>query len=997
MKKTSRSGSALLVTILVVSLLLVVTLAMVAVVRMELRTVSTHHDHLIARANAKLGAEIAIARLQELAGRDGRITATSALYNTALGQDRWTGVWDASTEDFLGWLVSGENMNPAVSAGDGPDAPPVWLVDRGNRNTYGVVVQSVSTGTGRYAFWVSDENTKAGLPPAGTKPMIEFPQRRGLAWGGWGSVADPAEEGRLRIAAQRGTLSPAMPLLDDLGMGTEVMDSAEGRERLQRMVSEAQIPLLGGNLTPGQDWFHDLTLYSRSLLVDVPRDSLRYDFTARQVPSGIGYPGNGRVQGGALFTAWSQKGGWLTAPVDGGAVFTRITPSEHLLTEVSIRFSVFALPPEGGETETPLVVRYQVQAETWNSSHMQFGFHTQSNALALRFRGLPPLRVSGVDGNGIPFSLPPINLEHLVSRVDGSEDVEVAHLIPFNPQSPFFGTLLYRSGEIRLAVSADGGNDLTTWNRERGGKLRRVFPVRDSELGAAGWIEHVFEDRMVPTTASSLNVALEGTDTMKVYVSTGQNLNPGSDLFFNNPDDLATVIQEFQPQPSFQGGDIDKPRDDESFVFGFGVELRKNLSELLQVQGIRKSEYPPEMFEPLGAADTYSPDPFENRAGIFQTTDGRDYFYRTSQGVSIFDGYVDFPVSVGGLRNIELVRDQRIGSPWPIDEADQGVPSDNWVFDRGFYSTLPERNADTPSPHVYYTEQLKGRRLANSYLELYEDENLPLAPEHARMQNISLGLGDPREAALHLWVQHGFNLNSLNVRAWESLFRAHRLSDWTFAEGQMDLDAVFFRFPGSAQNAEEVYYEQELRNLDEEGIRQMAFRQPFRGLLTEGGVNEPRLLAERLVARLRARSRPLFSVQEFVDEGILADLLDPDKPGAVSSINQVFADYKQAPIYLSQADIMEALAPLATVRGDTFVVRGYGQSGPSPDSRGARAYCEVIVQRIPTPMEVPAGLETLEDFRNIKRTQWHNLSAAGHPFGRRFKVIGFRWLSEDEI
>ncbi len=71
--------------------------------------------------------------------------------------------------------------------------------------------------------------------------------------------------------------------------------------------------------------------------------------------------------------------------------------------------------------------------------------------------------------------------------------------------------------------------------------------------------------------------------------------------------------------------------------------------------------------------------------------------------------------------------------------------------------------------------------------------------------------------------------------------------------------------------------------------------------------------------------------------------------------------------------IMDAIGPLLSVRSDTFRIRGYGEVlNPSDAAKvEATSYCEAIVQR--TPNLAPNGL------------------------GRKFVIIGFRWLRPNDI
>jgi Tfp pilus assembly protein PilX len=72
-------------------------------------------------------------------------------------------------------------------------------------------------------------------------------------------------------------------------------------------------------------------------------------------------------------------------------------------------------------------------------------------------------------------------------------------------------------------------------------------------------------------------------------------------------------------------------------------------------------------------------------------------------------------------------------------------------------------------------------------------------------------------------------------------------------------------------------------------------------------------------------------------------------------------------------DVMTVLAPILTVRSDTFRLRAYGEAvNPVRGARiAATAYCEAIVQR--TPDRAPPGL------------------------GRKFVIVFFRWLGPTDI
>jgi hypothetical protein len=103
---------------------------------------------------------------------------------------------------------------------------------------------------------------------------------------------------------------------------------------------------------------------------------------------------------------------------------------------------------------------------------------------------------------------------------------------------------------------------------------------------------------------------------------------------------------------------------------------------------------------------------------------------------------------------------------------------------------------------------------------------------------------------------------------------------------------------------------------------------------------------------------------------------------------RIGATAEGAPPALSQGDIMKALAPVITVRGDTFVVRGYGESRNLKGEVIAKAWCEAVLQRVPQFVDPTDSVDTAID--QLKST-------ANKMFGRRFEILSFRWLSPKEV
>ena len=93
--------------------------------------------------------------------------------------------------------------------------------------------------------------------------------------------------------------------------------------------------------------------------------------------------------------------------------------------------------------------------------------------------------------------------------------------------------------------------------------------------------------------------------------------------------------------------------------------------------------------------------------------------------------------------------------------------------------------------------------------------------------------------------------------------------------------------------------------------------------------------------------------------------------------------------FLTQADVLQVLAPTLAARSDTFRIRTYGEvNGVDGVTPVARAWCEVIVQRMP---------KYLDSKDNPGTAPLDLTSTVNKNFGRKFQVISFRWLSPNDI
>jgi hypothetical protein len=92
--------------------------------------------------------------------------------------------------------------------------------------------------------------------------------------------------------------------------------------------------------------------------------------------------------------------------------------------------------------------------------------------------------------------------------------------------------------------------------------------------------------------------------------------------------------------------------------------------------------------------------------------------------------------------------------------------------------------------------------------------------------------------------------------------------------------------------------------------------------------------------------------------------------------------------YIDQADVLRNLSAQLTPRGDTFVIRTYGDSIDAKGKVVARAWCEAVVQRVP---------EYTDSIDPQETKQADLTSSANRDFGRKLKIRSFRWLNPSEV
>ncbi len=359
------------------------------------------------------------------------------------------------------------------------------------------------------------------------------------------------------------------------------------------------------------------------------------------------------------------------------------------------------------------------------------------------------------------------------------------------------------------------------------------------------------------------------------------------------------------------------------------------------------------------------------------------------------------------------------------DLADHSFLANRALWDDYYYSSIsPESTTAHKNPTTAYGEQ-KSRLTKFLGLGGTPSESLPnprFKPWTTDPQSVvdeifqgSTPKSDAAErTAAHLVVDGAFNVNSTSVSAWKSMLTSLKGSEVpvlepTASSKDPTLTAVsdtpvagLLIAGGGAIGNSDI-------NSSSDPLQWLGFR-----TLTDTQIDE---LASAIVKQVRLRG-PFTSLSDFINRrpgsnkelalsGALQSALDdndvsinaPYRNGSrslgVSEASAQGFEFPEAeagaksagaPGYVKQGDLLTTLGPLIAVRSDTFTIRTYGEARSKTNEILARIYCEAVVQRVPDYVD-PADAPQL-----VNPT-----SAVNKTFGRKFQMISFRYLNDEEI
>ncbi|MDP0497552.1 MAG: hypothetical protein Q7Q73_15225 [Verrucomicrobiota bacterium JB024] len=980
-----RRGFALVLAILLMGLVLLLMVSLSALSRVGMADAAPRMAVLQARENARLGLLQALGELQRTAGADRRVTARAEILGVGqatAGSIYWTGVWDSSDpgQDPV-WLVSGEAPNPAAPAADTvvlvPANPatgvPAVAVEK-------IYFEGGDGSRNAFAWWVGDEGVKASLAPgrevpAGLTPLeaaaLANQTPAGTDLGGLlaaGAEADAVLVGALNKLAERS----ALPLLWDAG-GPAVTE--------QR----------------AQAAFYDYTPCAYGVLENPATGGLKVNLSDDAYRDGFV---NDALQA-FLTPVNAEPRADLTAPREKDG-----EPAHALYpvpTEVLLTMRVFH-----GWHDAEIHIRYHIEVEFWNPYSVPVFFPAErstdgnykNRAVAVYFDGMPEITVK--DGSGQSEDVEDdlsdfgrddytgnkryfhawLDLEPKKNE-DGQPEGppvllpgEVYRLRSPVPDQPeglnrslcFENRRLSESGQATWAVTDKERPEYDAKIRVKIAKPKNgvtigftAFTDGDADYRAQDAFfkvthldyekldeKQVFRSKTKPDqTANKNDVSYE----LKEYES---HVKDGY-LTFSLPESLKYTADQYTIAYHYKlRGDADELADlltaldprapvlDCADTFTDRSGKTRRVSELVLADNLYRTD-------PDDAITAFDPD------DLFHDPKDREHDEEGLRQVVAYDLPVAEPVSVGALRFARIP-----GLPaLAIGSARAG--SFNGIFDYYFMSPLAAADAD--------------RRLLNPWL----------APADPAQWRRELAASDtPREDdAVRLCQAGAFNLNSTSLEAWRAVLGGSRQAvaetpadaGWAFASDEDAPPPAFFRLPFYGAWADHPYGARE-----DAADPALAFGRAGRTFSTEAGEAQLYYLCQGIVDKVKAHG-PFATVADFANAGVLQAAIDEVGVRRGAGIPPLNAGVPEGSnLYLTQGDLLAALAPVLTVRSDTFVIRACGETTDPFSGEVARAWCEAMVRRVPAQAD---GSDPMAP-------------TAEGGLGRRFELVSFRWLDVAE-
>lgn len=362
--------------------------------------------------------------------------------------------------------------------------------------------------------------------------------------------------------------------------------------------------------------------------------------------------------------------------------------------------------------------------------------------------------------------------------------------------------------------------------------------------------------------------------------------------------------------------------------------------------------------------------------------------------------------------------------PTTVVFADHSYLANKALWDEFFFSSITpqpdtakifetaSRNAKEVAREFFFNDKPLPNRRMTPYSTGLDETTFDAWFTPAQQQQFSGGLAD--RIAAHLMVEGPFNINSTSVDAWKALLSSLKGKPVAYLEKVGDLQPVTTTPGGTPVGAFSLSNGKPVGSTNDPS-------EPGQWTSSrELGDTEIEQLATAIVKQVKRRG-PFLSLSEFVNrrldsnnkefsvKGALQAALDDEEvsinagfrnptrefsAAEKAGMTQAFPEALDGPIaygssaYVDQADILRNFAAQLTPRGDTFVIRTYGDSLDPQGNVLARAWCEAVIQRIPEYVDPT-------DESHLKSSALQ--SEANKRFGRKLKIMSFRWLGDSEV
>ncbi len=251
-------------------------------------------------------------------------------------------------------------------------------------------------------------------------------------------------------------------------------------------------------------------------------------------------------------------------------------------------------------------------------------------------------------------------------------------------------------------------------------------------------------------------------------------------------------------------------------------------------------------------------------------------------------------------------------------------------------------------------------------------------PYFIKYNNFNSTINNPEESLL---IAGTLNINSTHPEAWEVFLHNH-YKNWQHLprrstneklsfdnETTYNLKNVIFTRPFSAQTpipntVNQIVDDNSLINKNQSAL---LITQGLRQIPDEKIKNLSKTIAYE-IKKLQESKIYFHSIEEFINSGILEQAIEKSEINKINSINIP----TWIPNYISQATLLDSLAPFITPRSDTFRIVIYLEKlNPLTGTIIGRKSAEITIQRTPEPFEDEMLFKLL---------------------GRKYKIVNFCWL-----